>query len=270
MTKTRDLATLGGGFIQTGTGAIQRTVDSKLKDVVSVKDFGAVGDGVANDTAAIQAAINYFRTRVEAIVGQAGCVTLSLAGGVFRVTSSLDLTGISTWGWAVEDGTIIGECSGKAVLDMTGSRGGKVSNVVVYGSTSPRPRVGIQSARSAAGGQEAFCDNMYFENVSVHGYFSLAAVYFYGQETTTHHQCQYWNYNENGYAGIHAGYNFEAYQSDYATAITGDTSYINNKYIKVDAIIEGIIKNVYSSEAIGCFCNFKLKWKIYSKKRLMF
>lgn len=41
MTKTRDLADLGGGFIQAGTGAVQRTVESKLQDVVSVKDFGA-------------------------------------------------------------------------------------------------------------------------------------------------------------------------------------------------------------------------------------
>lgn len=35
-----------------GTGAQSRTVQSKLRDVVSVRDFGAVGDGVADDTAA--------------------------------------------------------------------------------------------------------------------------------------------------------------------------------------------------------------------------
>jgi hypothetical protein len=57
MTKSEDLSNLGGGFIQSGTGAVQRTVESKLKDIVSVKDLGCVCDGIADDGATLNAAI---------------------------------------------------------------------------------------------------------------------------------------------------------------------------------------------------------------------
>jgi hypothetical protein len=44
------------GFQQAGTGAVARTAESKMREVVSVKDFGAIGDGVANDTQAFDLA----------------------------------------------------------------------------------------------------------------------------------------------------------------------------------------------------------------------
>lgn len=44
------------GFIQSGSGAVARTAQGKMRDVVSAKDFGAVGDGVTNDRNALAAA----------------------------------------------------------------------------------------------------------------------------------------------------------------------------------------------------------------------
>ena len=65
-------------FVQAGTGAIARTAQEKLREVMSVKDFGAVGDGVTNDTAAIQAALN----------AASGVARLVVPSGTYLVTAS--------------------------------------------------------------------------------------------------------------------------------------------------------------------------------------
>lgn len=45
------------GWIQSGAGAVERTVSAKLRERVSLADFGAVGDGIINDAVAIRAAL---------------------------------------------------------------------------------------------------------------------------------------------------------------------------------------------------------------------
>lgn len=63
-------------YLPAGTGAVATTVQAKLRESVSVKDFGAVGDGVTDDTIAIQAAIN-------------AQVPLHFGGDTYKITSPI-------------------------------------------------------------------------------------------------------------------------------------------------------------------------------------
>lgn len=74
-----------------GTGAVSRLIKDRLGDVISVRDFGAVCDGVADDTAAIQAALN------------TGRLVILPDNRTCKITSSLQITidgtGLVGAGW---------------------------------------------------------------------------------------------------------------------------------------------------------------------------
>ena len=44
-------------FTQAGAGAVERSVKTKLRECISVNDFGAVGNGIVDDTSSVQAAV---------------------------------------------------------------------------------------------------------------------------------------------------------------------------------------------------------------------
>ena len=77
--------TIGLHFIATGVGSgtgtaeFSRTVQNRLQDFVSVKDFGAVGDGTTDDTTAINLAI-------------ASAPAILFPVGTYKITSNIELT----------------------------------------------------------------------------------------------------------------------------------------------------------------------------------
>jgi hypothetical protein len=104
-------------YTPAGSGAVTTSVANKLKETVSVKDFGAVGDGVADDTAAIQAAINSFKTNGIPI----------LLNGNFRITAPLvyqtqgSSSGLQIVGTGIYDSSIIADFTGTTAFDIDGS-----------------------------------------------------------------------------------------------------------------------------------------------------
>ena len=66
------------GYNQGGSGAVDRTVQSRLRDFVSVKDFGAVGNGTTDDTSAFVSAA-------------ASSSTIYVPTGTFRITTPFAL-----------------------------------------------------------------------------------------------------------------------------------------------------------------------------------
>jgi len=87
----QDLADADGsdwiGFQPAGVGSVARSAQDKMRDFVSVKDFGAVGDGVTDDTVAILAAITASPGRV-----------IFFPNGKYKFTQTLEMTDVGICG----------------------------------------------------------------------------------------------------------------------------------------------------------------------------
>jgi hypothetical protein len=80
-------------------GSVTRSVTSRLDETVSVKNFGAVGNGVADDTTAIQNALN------------SGARTVLIPKGTYKITAPLQMSPgtslIGEGGGQYDSGTVI-------------------------------------------------------------------------------------------------------------------------------------------------------------------
>jgi hypothetical protein len=72
------------------TGSVGTNVGDKLAQTVSVEDFGAVGDGITDDTVAIQAALSSGATAVNLINSYFITAKLTMPSGVSLIGNGLD------------------------------------------------------------------------------------------------------------------------------------------------------------------------------------
>lgn len=78
-------------FLQAGVGAILRTLQDKAREQISVKDYGAAGDGVTNDAAAIEAAGIYAASVGGGIIFPAGKYYVN---STVNLSNKVSLTGV--------------------------------------------------------------------------------------------------------------------------------------------------------------------------------
>lgn len=231
----------GGLRVWTNSGGVAaHTGYIGATGVINPLEFGALGNNDTNtgadDGAALQAAFSALVSAVNASAFGSATVILDLQGRSYKTTVPLGVCNISGFSWQVRNGTIWGHCTGKAVIDASGSRGGCWSNVTIRGDATNTPSVGWQASRVNSGfyGANQNIDRDLFIKMHLAGHFSVTSHYALGQESATYLQCSFWNEHIIGRASIHAGYPLVVFNSEFIAPLVSATSNIHNRYIGCD------------------------------------
>lgn len=176
------LATSGGagmiGWIQAGVGAVFRWVRDKLRERVSVDDFGADPTGATDSTAAIQAGIDY--------LASVGGGTLEFGRGTYSVTFITRKTNVRLNGAGCQ-ATILralpSASLGMVLINSGPVQHAGISNMALYGGNGVTVNAGQWAvySESVASGVAPFDGGEWFsdwENVLV--YYFDNGIWFKG------------------------------------------------------------------------------------------
>ena len=159
------IASTAINFLQGGTGGVQRGLQDKLRDCISVKDFGAVGDGVTDDAPAFNAAL---AASVGGLAGRAVYVPGSNAR--YKIGSTLVVPGGAK---LIGDGARSSSFLIKAFNGtfMTIADGGQVHGLRMDGQGATYTGKGIEHI----GGNQAVSDLFIYDTGDYTVYFTVTS-----------------------------------------------------------------------------------------------
>ena len=215
-----------------------RSSEAKLSDAVNVRDFGAIGDGLTDDAAAINAAIKHIRTR-QVFDGEIAA-RLFFPQGRYLVKSTIDVTRIRSRNFEIDGAgaVILGNVVGKPVIDALGARYLRICNLSIEGDHANTPNIGIQIGRTDTTLNDS-SDNISFMNVFVTGSFIFAAIYNLNAETSKFDRVNLWNdyRSVDSYSLVQDGLNHWKAKSDFVSEnapVDVPQSFNENLFINVD------------------------------------
>lgn len=159
----------GGYIVQTGPVAgddVTRSLQSKLDDFASVRDFGALGDGVTDDTAAINRALFQLFCRESTVSSRR---TLFFPAGTYRVTDTIlipsyaklygegkasSVITLSANEWSIVQNYVAGDrvfVSGEGFYQA--QQDSDSTSVTALGTTTGTNKITLSSATGLAAGQ---------------------------------------------------------------------------------------------------------------------
>ena len=230
------LAGVGAGL---PIGSIPMPAQARTSRDIDVRDFGAKGDGLADDAPAINSAIHSLRSAQTRIGSFGVAPRLVFSVGVFRVAQTIDLTQLQDINLVVDGrgSVILGQCAGQPVIDALGSRWLTMRDLTIVGDEAATPKLGLQVGRTAG---RLVADDHRFENVKIVGHYGLACLVNAAAETTGFDHVLLWNDHPSAdsYCLIQDGLNHFGAASAFAgggpSARDQDDSFNENEFINCD------------------------------------
>ena len=275
----------------TGTATLSRTVQSKLQEIVSVKDFGATGNGTTDDTVAIQAAIDAVCPTVGSGFS-AGAVYFP--AGNYLISSTLNCTNSRTSNTKSRDGlmlfgagegsVIIGQTNtGYAMIETTGSQWLTIRDLhLSAGSTNPST-VGIYQGLSSTLPET---QNQKFEkliigmgdNSSVNNGQGTIGIWNFGAEENTYDTCYvtanlpyvFTAYATSPNLGISYAHSYQTLATSHSCGVNtliGENFMVSLNFVNACLVTEDVnslnLENVFMSNTGGTSGSNTYAWKVF-------